>query len=48
MHKAEPLVRDSCAFEVEIATLNLKRYKSPGSNKILAELFQAGGKILRV
>jgi hypothetical protein len=25
----------------------LKRYKSPGSDQILAELFQAGGEILR-
>jgi hypothetical protein len=34
-------------FAVEIAIEKLKRYKSPGSNQILAELIQAGGEILR-
>jgi hypothetical protein len=31
---------------VEIAIANLKKYKSPGSDQIPAELIQAGGKIL--
>jgi hypothetical protein len=34
-------------FEVESAIAKLKRYKSPGSDQILAELIQAGGEILR-
>jgi hypothetical protein len=33
-------------FEVEIAIAKFKRYKSPGSNEIPAELIQAGGEIL--
>jgi hypothetical protein len=28
---------------IEIAVAKLKRYKSPGSDQILAELIQAGG-----
>jgi hypothetical protein len=41
-----PLVPDPSPFEVEIAIAKLKRYKSPGSDKIPAELIQAGGEIL--
>jgi hypothetical protein len=44
---AEPFVLDPKPFEVEIAIANLKRYKSPGSDQIPAELIQAGGEILR-
>jgi hypothetical protein len=33
-------------IKVEIAIAMLKQYKSPGSDQILAELIQAGGKIL--
>jgi hypothetical protein len=33
-------------LEVEIAIAKLKRYKSPGSDQIPAELIQAGGEIL--
>jgi hypothetical protein len=33
-------------LEVEIAIAKLKKYKSPGSDQIPAELFQAGCKIL--
>jgi hypothetical protein len=47
IHTAEPLVPDPSPFEVEIAIENLKRYKSPGSDGIPAELIQAGGEILR-
>jgi hypothetical protein len=32
--------------EVEIAIAKLKRFKSPGSDQILAELIQAGGETL--
>jgi hypothetical protein len=31
---------------VEIAIAKLKKYKSPGSDQIMAELIQAGGEIL--
>jgi hypothetical protein len=43
---AEPLVHDPSPCEVEIAIENLKRFKSPGSDQIPAELIQAGGEIL--
>jgi hypothetical protein len=46
LHIAEPLVPGPSHLEVEIATAKLKKYKSPGSDEILAELIQAGGKIL--
>jgi hypothetical protein len=41
-----PQVPDPNPFEIEIATENLKRHKSPGSEKILAEVIQAGGETL--
>jgi hypothetical protein len=47
IHTAEPLVPDPSPFEVEIAIEKLKRYKSPGSDGIPAELIQARGEILR-
>jgi hypothetical protein len=43
---AELLVPDPSSFEVEIAIANLKKYKSPGSDQIPAELIQAGGETL--
>jgi hypothetical protein len=46
MHTAEALVPDPSPFEVEIAIEKLKRYKSPGSDQIPAELLQAGGEML--
>jgi hypothetical protein len=42
IHTAEPLVPDSCPSEIDIAIAKLKKYKSPGSDKIPVELFQAG------
>jgi hypothetical protein len=39
-------VPDSTCSEVETATGKLKKYKSPGSDQILTELTQAGGKTL--
>jgi hypothetical protein len=45
-HTTEPLVPDPSPFEVEIATATLKGYKSPGSDQIPAEMFQAGGEVL--
>jgi hypothetical protein len=47
IHTVEPLVPDPSPFEVEIAITKLKRYKSPGSDQIPAELIQAASKILR-
>jgi hypothetical protein len=46
IHTAEPLVPGPSHFEVEISIAKLKNYKSPGSDQILAELYQAGGKAL--
>jgi hypothetical protein len=46
IHTAGPLVLDSSPYGVEIAIANFKRYKSPGSDQIPAELIQAGGEIL--
>jgi hypothetical protein len=46
IHTSESLVPDHSPFEVEIVVINLKRYKSSGSGQNLAELIQAGGKIL--
>jgi hypothetical protein len=43
---AEPLVPGPSRLVVEIAIAKLKRYKSPGSDQIPAELIQAGGEIL--
>jgi hypothetical protein len=38
IHTAEPLIPDPRPSEVEIATAKLKRYKSPGSDQMLAKL----------
>jgi hypothetical protein len=46
IHSAEPLVPGPNHFEVDIAIAKLKKYKSPGSDQILAELIQAGGETL--
>jgi sorting nexin-29 len=46
LYTIEPLVPDPSPFQVEIAITKLKKHKSPGSDQILAELIQAGGKIL--
>jgi hypothetical protein len=46
VHTAEPLVSCPSRFEVEIVIAELKKYKSPGSDQISAELIQAGGEIL--
>jgi hypothetical protein len=43
IHTAEPLVPDPSPFGAAIAILKLKRYKSPSSNQIPAEVIQAGG-----
>jgi hypothetical protein len=46
VHTAEPLVPGPSRLEDENSVAKLKRYKSPGSDQIPAELIQAGGKIL--
>jgi hypothetical protein len=45
-HAAEQLVPGPSRLDVEIAIAKLKKYISPGSDQISAELIQAGGKIL--
>jgi hypothetical protein len=45
-HTAEPLVPGPSRLEAEIAIAKLKKYNSPGSDQIRAELIKAGGKIL--
>jgi hypothetical protein len=46
MHTAEPFVPEPSSSEVEVAIGKLKRYKSPGVDRIPAELIQAGGESL--
>jgi hypothetical protein len=43
IHTAAPLVPETSHSEVEIAIATFKKYKSPGSDQIPAELIQAGG-----
>ena len=42
IHRAEQLVSEPSAFEVEMALEKLKRHKSPGTDQIPAELIKAG------
>jgi hypothetical protein len=46
VHTAELLVPGPSRLGVEIAIAKLKKYKSPGSDQIPAELIQAGGEML--
>jgi hypothetical protein len=46
IHSAKSLIPGPSHVEVEIATAKLKRYKSPGSEQIPAELIQSGGETL--
>jgi hypothetical protein len=46
VHTTEPLVPGPSRLEVEIAVAKLKKYKSPGSDQLPAELIQAGYEIL--
>jgi hypothetical protein len=43
MHTPEPLVSGLSLLEIQIAIAKLKKYKTPGSDQITAELIQAGG-----
>jgi hypothetical protein len=46
IHTAEPQVPGPSHLEIEISIAELKRYKSPYSPQIPAEVHQAGGKTL--
>jgi hypothetical protein len=46
VHTTEPVVLGPSRLEIEIAIVKLKKYKSPGSDKIPAELIQTEGEIL--
>jgi hypothetical protein len=46
IHTAEPHVPQPSASEVGVSIIKLKRYKSPGSDQIPAEVTQAWGEIL--
>jgi hypothetical protein len=46
LHTADPLEPEPSSFVPEISIAKLKRYKSPGIDRILAELLQAGGEII--
>jgi hypothetical protein len=41
MYTTETSVPEISSFKVEIATVKLERCKSPGTDEILSELFQA-------
>jgi hypothetical protein len=43
IHTTEPLIPGPTPFQVEIAIAKLRKYKSPGSDQIPAEMIQAGG-----
>jgi hypothetical protein len=43
MHISEPLLPELSPFKFEITTEKPKRYKSPGTDEIPAELINAGG-----
>jgi hypothetical protein len=47
VHTAQPSVRVPSHLEVHASIAKLRKYKSTGSDKIMADLFQAGGQILR-
>ena len=44
IHKAEPLVHELSAFEIEMSTEKLKRHKSPRIEQTPAELIKAEGR----
>jgi hypothetical protein len=46
VHTAQLLVPDPSYLETEMAIAKFTKYKSPGSDQILAELIQAGGETL--
>jgi hypothetical protein len=46
VHTPEPLIHGLSHLEVEAAIAKFKKYKSPGSDEIPAEIIQAGGETL--
>jgi hypothetical protein len=46
IHTAESLLPGHSYLEIDISIAKLKKYKSPGSGQIPAELYQTGGEIL--
>jgi len=46
-HIGEPLMPEPSTFEVEKTIEKLKRCKTPGTDKIPAELIKAGGRKIR-
>ena len=46
IHRAEPLVPEPSASEVQLAIDKLKSHKSPGIDQIPAELIKAGGRTI--
>ena len=47
IHTAEPIVPEPSAFEVELAIDKLKSHKSPGIDRIPAQLIKVGGRTMR-
>ena len=48
IHTAEPLLPEPSASEFELTIDKLKSHKSPGIDKIPAELIKAGGRTIRL
>jgi hypothetical protein len=48
IHTAEPLVTEPSAFEFKLAIEKLRSHKSPGFDKIPAELIIAGGRAISI
>jgi hypothetical protein len=46
IHTAQPLIPEPRPFEFEIFIAELKKYKSPNSDRISAEVIHAGGETL--
>jgi hypothetical protein len=46
VHRAEPLVPGPSHLEIKIDIAKYKKYKTPGSDQISAELIQLGGETL--
>jgi len=44
IHTAEPLTPEPSASEVELSNEKLKNHKSPGTDRIPADMIKAGGK----
>jgi hypothetical protein len=47
IHISEPPVPEPSAFQVEMATENVLRHKSPAIDQIPAEMIKAGGRTIR-